>query len=191
MSSKEDKKPNSWVEHVKKVAKEKGISYMCASTLPETKESYQKPVKPKKEGKRAIAQKKEKERLEMLKKQPENKDIYENLVQKIANREKAKENRESKKLDEAFQRSEGVPDSPYEKKTIKELEDRIALMLKEPKRFTDYPELIMNEIKPIMDVLAKKKAMKKAQEKTKEKAKKEKDKKAKEKDKKELEGLAF
>jgi hypothetical protein len=186
-----DKKINPWVEHVKKIAKEKGISYMCAVSLPETKKSYQQPTKPKPEGKRALAQKKEKERIELLEKQPENKDILDNLIQKIARRKTAKQNKESKKLDEAFQRSEGVPENPYEKKTIKELEDRIALMLKEPKRFTDYPEDIMQEIKPLMDILAKKKAMKKNQEKAKEKAKIKKDKAAKEKDKKEIQGLSF
>jgi hypothetical protein len=174
MNSKEEKKVNVWVEHVKKIAKEKNISYMCASTLPETKESYKKIVKPKQEGKRAVAQKKEKERLEVLEKQPENKDIYENLIQKIAKRKTAKESRESKKTQEALRIGEGGEKNPYEKKTIKELEDRIALMLKEPKRFTDYPEMIMNEVKPIMDILAKKKAMKKLQEKNKEKVKKEK-----------------
>ena len=42
--------PNAWVEHVKKCAKEKGLSYMCAATDEECKRTYResKPPKPPK-----------------------------------------------------------------------------------------------------------------------------------------------
>ena len=36
------KKPNSWIQHVKAVAKEKGLSYMDALKHPLTKSSYKK-----------------------------------------------------------------------------------------------------------------------------------------------------
>ena len=42
--------PNAWIEHVKKFAKEKGLSYMCAATDEECKRTYResKPPKPPK-----------------------------------------------------------------------------------------------------------------------------------------------
>ena len=42
--------PNAWVEHVKKCAKEKGLSYMCAATDEDCKRTYResKPPKPPK-----------------------------------------------------------------------------------------------------------------------------------------------
>ena len=47
--------PNAWIEHVKKFAKEKGLSYMCAATDEECKRTYResKPPKPKKAKKAA------------------------------------------------------------------------------------------------------------------------------------------
>jgi len=49
--------PNDWVIHVKKCAKEKGLSYMCAATDEECKRTYRdsKPPKPKKAKKAAKA----------------------------------------------------------------------------------------------------------------------------------------
>ena len=191
MTEKTDKKKvNSWVEHVKKYAKEHNISYMCAVAM--AKASYKAPEKVKPEGKRAIKEKKEKETIEILEKQPENKDILDNLIKKIVRRKTARTAKELKAIDKALQKAEGyIVDSPYEKFSIQQLEDRIALMLKEPKRFTDYPELIIQEIKPLMDILQKKKAMKKNQQSVKEKTKIKKEKIAKEKETKDLQGLSF
>ena len=49
--------PNAWVEHVKKCAKEKGLSYMCAATDEDCKRTYResKPPKPPKAKKVAKA----------------------------------------------------------------------------------------------------------------------------------------
>jgi len=35
--------PNAWVEHVRKYAKDNGLSYGCAMSTPACKESYRKP----------------------------------------------------------------------------------------------------------------------------------------------------
>jgi len=45
---------NAWVEHIRRFAKEKGLSYSCALTDPECKATYKKPPKP-------LTQKKERE----------------------------------------------------------------------------------------------------------------------------------
>jgi RNA polymerase primary sigma factor len=34
--------PNAWVEHIKKYAKENNLSYSCAMTMPDCKNSYKK-----------------------------------------------------------------------------------------------------------------------------------------------------
>lgn len=188
--STEEKKINPWVEHVKKYAKEHNISYMCAVTM--AKASYKAPEKVKPEGKRAIKEKKETEKIELYKKQPENKDLLDDLLEKRKKRNEAKENRESKKLHKAYMKSEGyVVDNPYEKLTIEQLQERIELMKKEPKRFTPYPELINDEIKPVLDELNRKIKLKKQQQKEKEKKVKEKEKVKKDKEMKELSNVAF
>ena len=48
--------PNAWVEHVKKCAKEKGLSYMCAATDEDCKRTYRE-SKPPKKAKKAKAAK--------------------------------------------------------------------------------------------------------------------------------------
>lgn len=164
---------NAWVEHVRKVAKELGISYMCA--VEKAKESYKPPEKQKPEGKRALKEKKEQEKIKLLQTQPENMDILNDLIEKIKKRENARESRESKKIHKAYMKSEGfVVDNPLEKYTIEQLEERIELMKKEPERFTPFPDLINDEIKPVLDEIHRKKKLKQQQQKQKEKKEKEK-----------------
>lgn len=82
------KKVNPWVEHVKKYAKENGLSYMCA--VEKARESYQKPVKV---GKRQMMKQKEEKKLEDFKRLGLTED-YDDLVKEILKREKKKEKRE-------------------------------------------------------------------------------------------------
>jgi hypothetical protein len=82
------KKVNQWVEHVKKYAKENGLSYMCA--VEKARESYQKPVKV---GKRQMMKEKEQKRLMEFREKGLDAD-YLDLVNKIAKRDRMKEKRE-------------------------------------------------------------------------------------------------
>jgi hypothetical protein len=82
------KKVNPWVEHVKKYAKENGLSYMCA--VEQAKASYNKPVKV---GKRQMMKEKEEKKLEDFKRLGLTED-YDDLVKEILKREKKKEKRE-------------------------------------------------------------------------------------------------
>jgi len=82
------KKVNPWVEHVKRYAKENGLSYMCA--VEKARESYQKPVKV---GKRQMMKEKEEKKLEDFKRLGLTED-YDDLVKEILKREKKKEKRE-------------------------------------------------------------------------------------------------
>jgi hypothetical protein len=43
--------PNAWIQHVKKFAADKNISYSCALSMPECKVSYKSKEEPKKESK--------------------------------------------------------------------------------------------------------------------------------------------
>jgi len=84
------KKVNPWVEHVKKYAKENGLSYMCA--VEKARESYQKPVKV---GKRQMMKEKEQKRLmEYMEKGLL--DEYNFLQKKIEKQQKKKQQREAK-----------------------------------------------------------------------------------------------
>jgi len=82
------KKVNPWVEHVKRYAKENGLSYMCA--VEKERASYQKPVKV---GKRQMIKEKEEKKLEDFKRLGLTED-YDDLVKEILKREKKKEKRE-------------------------------------------------------------------------------------------------
>lgn len=84
------KKVNPWVEHVKKYAKENGLSYMCA--VEKARESYQKPVKV---GKRQMMKEKEQKRLIEFREKGLEGD-YTDLIRKIEQREIKKSRREAK-----------------------------------------------------------------------------------------------
>lgn len=180
----ENKKINPWVEHVKKYAKEHNISYLCAVSM--AKDSYKAPTKVKPEGKRALKEKKEKERIELLETQPHNSDILQDLLEKRRKRNEARKAKESKALHKAYMKGEGdIVDNLYEKFSIEQLKERIELMKKEPKRFTPYPELITDEIKPVQNEIDRKLKLKKQQQQQKEKRVKQKEKEKKDKEMKE------
>jgi len=197
-NSSDEKKPSPWVEHVKKVAKEKGISYMCAASLPETKASYQKPTKPKPEGKRAIKARQEEERIKELFKQPENDDILKALLAKVEKRIQSKATREKNKKEKEteYAKLNLEVNSKLGKYSDDQIKDKIESIIKNINKHEMYGKIPVDELIKIetdmwVDELDRRKKAKTAYTQRKEKEKKQKaikEKKAVEKD---LSSIAF
>jgi hypothetical protein len=156
---------NPWVDHVRKVAKDNNIGYMCAIT--KAKETYVPPVKV---SKRALMSEKEKKDLERLSKdvmRGENQDLYDRLQHKISKREDRKKQYLSDKiaLKNALKEANLTSlKSPYENYTIDALKKQIELIKKEPERFVPFYDknnekdinLVQMEVKKLDDILIRK-----------------------------------
>jgi hypothetical protein len=180
---------NQWVEHVRKYAKDNNISYMCA--IEKAKASYNPSKKEKPPGKRELGEKKEKDYIKQIEGKEEYQGLYNDLMKKIDTREKSRQRRESKKIDDQLLKSEfGVSDDFLTKMSIQQLRDRIKYISDNKDKF-EYPDLIHLEIQPYLFQLNKKLKQEEQQKKQKEKKKKDKQKKENEKVEKELKNISF
>ncbi len=193
--SEQEKKVNPWVEHVKKYAKDNGISYMCAVTM--AKASYKAPTKVKPEGKRAIKAKKEDERVKQLYKEPENVDVLQELLKKIDKRKQAKatKDKNKKERETEYAKNNLEVTSALGKYTVDQIKEKIEKIkdnIKKHDMFGKIPtdELIEIETRMWLDELTKRKKVKTAYEDRKTKEKKQKALKEKKKIEKELSEVA-
>lgn len=184
---------NAWVEHVRKYAKEHNMSYMCA--VEKAKESYVAPKKEKPETKRAMTERKEKEKIKLYSEKPEEyADLLRDLLNKIEKRESSRNRRLSKKeaakeMEEEFKKK-GVDINYLNKMSIQQLQERIEYIKKNQSKLP-YPDLIHLELEPYIKELDSRYNLEKQKVKQKEKRKKEKTKKENQKLEKELKNIAF